>query len=40
MPSSRLGIEFEQAVNFLSRTLSNQQLVSPQDEAMAAVISD
>ena len=34
------GIEFEQAVSLLSRTLSNQQLVSPQGEAVAAVISD
>ena len=34
------GIEFEQAVSLLSRTLSNQQLVSPQGEAVATVISD
>ena len=34
------GIEFEQAVSLLSRTLSNQQLVSPQGEVVAAVISD
>ncbi|SFB88370.1 Fic/DOC family protein [Marinospirillum celere] len=34
------GIEFEQAVNLLTRTLSNQQLVSPEGEAVAAVISD
>jgi len=34
------GIEFEQAVSLLSRTLSNQQLVSPEGEAVAAVISD
>ena len=34
------GIEFEQAVNLLSRTLSNQGLVSPQGAAVASVISD
>lgn len=34
------GIEFEQAVNLLSRTLSNQKLISPAGEAVAAVISD
>lgn len=34
------GIEFEQAVNLLSRTLSNQKLVTPQGEAVAAVISE
>jgi len=34
------GIEFDQVVNLLSRTLSNQGLVSPQGAAVAAVISD
>lgn len=34
------GIEFEQAVNLLSRTLSNQKLITPAGEAVAAVISD
>lgn len=34
------GIEFEQAVSLLSRTLSNQGLVSREGEAVAAVISD
>ena len=34
------GIEFEQAVNLLSRTLSNQGLVSNEGEAVARVISD
>jgi len=34
------GIEFEQAVNLLSRTLSNQGLVSSDGEAVAKVISD
>lgn len=34
------GIEFEQAVNLLSRTLSNQKLVTPQGEEVAAVISE
>lgn len=34
------GIEFEQAVSLLSRTLSNQGLVSPEGAAVAAVISD
>ncbi|MBL1376230.1 virulence protein RhuM/Fic/DOC family protein [Zobellella iuensis] len=34
------GIEFEQAMNLLSRTLSNQGLVSPQGAAVAGVISD
>lgn len=34
------GIEFEQAVNLLSRTLSNQGLVSAEGEAVAGVISD
>ncbi|RUO33408.1 hypothetical protein CWE14_08935 [Aliidiomarina soli] len=34
------GIEFEQAVNLLSRTLTNQALVSDEGEAVAAVISD
>lgn len=34
------GIEFEQAVALLSRTLSNQQLVSPSGEAVLQVISD
>ncbi|WP_422102613.1 virulence RhuM family protein [Vreelandella sp.] len=33
------GIEFEQAVNLLSRTLSNQGLVSTEGEAVARVIS-
>lgn len=34
------GIEFEQAVSLLSRTLSNQGLVSTEGEAVARVISD
>ena len=34
------GIEFEQALNLLSRTLSNQGLVSEEGEAVAQVISD
>ncbi len=34
------GIEFEQAVDLLSRTLSNQGLVSAGGEAVARVISD
>ncbi|KFI19285.1 cytochrome C, partial [Nitrosococcus oceani C-27] len=34
------GIEFEQAVNLLSRTLANQGMVSAEGEAVAQVISD
>lgn len=34
------GIEFEQALNLLSRTLSNQQLVQPAGEAVLGVIND
>ena len=34
------GVEFEQAVALLSRTLSNQQLVSPSGEAVVQVIRD
>jgi prophage maintenance system killer protein len=34
------GIEFNQAITLLSRTLANQQLVNPQGEAVLAVISD
>jgi len=34
------GIEFEQAVNLLNRTLTNQGLVSTEGEAVARVISD
>jgi prophage maintenance system killer protein len=34
------GIEFEQAVNLLSRTLTNQGLISTEGEAVAGVISD
>lgn len=34
------GIEFEQAVTLLSRTLSNQQLVNNAGEAVLSVISD
>lgn len=34
------GIEFEQVVNLLSRTLTNQGLVSTEGEAVACVISD
>jgi len=34
------GIEFEQAVDLLSRTLTNQGLVSNEGEAVARVISD
>jgi len=34
------GIEFEQAVNLLSRTLTNQGLISTEGEAVARVISD
>lgn len=34
------GVEFEQAVNLLSRTLTNQGLMSAEGEAVAKVISD
>ncbi|WP_198411306.1 virulence RhuM family protein [Marinimicrobium alkaliphilum] len=34
------GIEFEQAVELLGRTLSNQGLASPEGEAVTSVISD
>jgi prophage maintenance system killer protein len=34
------GIEFEQAINLLSRTLSHQGLMSAQGEVVAGVISD
>lgn len=34
------GIEFEQAIALLSKTLSNQQLVEPAGEAVLSVISD
>ena len=34
------GIEFEQAVKLLSRTLVNQQLVKPEGEAVLSVISE
>jgi len=34
------GVEFEQAVNLLSRTLTNQGLMSADGEAVARVISD
>jgi prophage maintenance system killer protein len=34
------GIEFEQAVNLLSRTLTNQGLISTEGEAVARIISD
>lgn len=34
------GVEFEQAVNLLSRTLANQGLMSAEGEAVARVISD
>lgn len=34
------GVEFEQAVALLSRTLSNQQLIVPSGEAVVKVISD
>ncbi len=34
------GIEFEQAVALLSRTLANQQLVQPDGEAVISVIAD
>lgn len=34
------GIEFEQAVRLLSRTLTNQQLVNAEGEAVLSVISD
>lgn len=34
------GIEFEQAVRLLSRTLANQQLVSDQGQAVVQVIAD
>ncbi|MCX2778624.1 virulence RhuM family protein [Microbulbifer thermotolerans] len=34
------GIEFEQALELLSRTLNNQGLVSPEGAAVAQVISD
>lgn len=34
------GIEFEQALDLLSKTLANQQLVSPVGEAVLGVIND
>ena len=34
------GIEFEQAVSLLSRTLANQQLVNPEGAAVLGVIAD
>lgn len=34
------GIEFEQALGLLSRTLANQQLVNPEGAAVLAVIAD
>lgn len=34
------GIEFEQALDLLSRTLANQQLVSAQGEAVLGIIAD
>ena len=34
------GIEFEQAITLLSKTLANQQLVAPAGEAVLQVISD
>ncbi|MGB2130644.1 MAG: RhuM family protein [Marinobacterium sp.] len=34
------GVEFEQAVALLSRTLSNQQLIAPSGQAVVQVISD
>jgi prophage maintenance system killer protein len=34
------GVEFEQAFNLLSSTLANQQLVSPEGEAVLQVIAD
>jgi hypothetical protein len=34
------GIEFEQAIALLSKTLSNQQLVAPAGKAVLSVISD
>ncbi len=34
------GIEFEQAIALLSRTLANQQLVRPEGEAVLSVISE
>ena len=34
------GVEFEQAVNLLSRTLTNQGLMAAEGEAVARVISD
>lgn len=34
------GIEFEQAIALLSKTLSNQQLIAPAGEAVLSVISD
>lgn len=34
------GVEFEQAIRLLSRTLTNQRLVSAEGEAVATVISD
>lgn len=34
------GVEFEQAVALLSRTLRNQQLIAPPGEAVVQVISD
>ena len=37
---SRRGIDSEQTVRLPSRTLSNQQLVNPEGEAVLSVISD
>jgi hypothetical protein len=34
------GIEFEQALNLLTKTLANQQLVNPMGEAVLAIIND
>lgn len=34
------GIEFEQVLNLLSQTLSNQQLINTQGEAIISVIND
>jgi hypothetical protein len=34
------GIEFEQAISLLSRTLTHQQLLAPAGEAVLSVISD
>ena len=34
------GIEFEQALSLLSRTLNNQSLIQPQGESVVAVIAD